>query len=134
MRFLITLAAMALPLPALAEGARLTLDCAIERVCDTQNTCTPSYGSLRVTIAPVSTDAAGAGDYTVTAEDGSATVTPSPMPARAPARTGPWVWLEAGEVLVTLALTSETTALRIRQPVATGVAPGIDMMTCEVTA
>ncbi|MEI4487138.1 hypothetical protein V8J36_13150 [Frigidibacter sp. MR17.14] len=130
MRLFLTLAALALPLPAAAEGARIVLDCTTQTRCDPQGGCASATGSARFTLAPVTTDAGGAGSYSLSLGDGAA------LEAKAPSRTGPWVWLQGGEVLMTLALSGETSAVWIRQSLAGGgSAPAtIDLMTCEVTA
>ncbi|QDC09711.1 hypothetical protein FHY55_10845 [Oceanicola sp. D3] len=122
---------LALPTTALAEGARLTLTCEVQRSCNEAGACDPFGGTQVFTLAPTATDANGTGDWTVALNDGEAT------PARGLAHTGPWVWQPGDGHLHTLSLTGEASALRIRQWLPTERYPEtyaeIDIMTCEVT-
>ncbi|MFY0632801.1 MAG: hypothetical protein JXQ91_03250 [Vannielia sp.] len=133
MRLALILLATGLAQPAAlaAEGAQLSLACELHRSCNEAGACDAFGGTQQFTLAPVSTDTNGTGDWTVAQDGGEA------LPARGLAHTGPWVWQPGDGHLHTLSLTGEASALRIRQWLPTERYPvtyaEIDIMTCEVT-
>ncbi|MWD29709.1 hypothetical protein E0K89_019705 [Aquicoccus sp. SCR17] len=116
--------------PAMAEGARLSLDCDFVTACSEDGTCGEGRGPVRFELAPKETDAAGAGSYAVTVDEGET------MAAEGLSRTGPFLWQPSDGTRMVLTLTSGTTALWVRQVTETGTdAPPsaeIDLMTCEI--
>ncbi|MWB77473.1 hypothetical protein GLS40_05500 [Pseudooceanicola sp. 216_PA32_1] len=116
---------------AAAEGARLMLDCAFVTSCLGGGACEAAEGAVRFAIAPMETDAEGAGDYTVIVDRGQA------MPARALSRIGPFSWSPGPGRLHALSLTGEDSALWLRQITdsGTGAPPSaeIEILHCEVT-
>ncbi len=117
-------------LPAQAEGARLSLECTRVTACTEAGTCAKAEGPVRFVLAPVDTDATGAGTYEVTVDGGAA------MAAQAMSFAGPFLWAPALGRRETLTFTSETSALWLRQTIesGTGAAPSadIDFLTCRI--
>ena len=87
-----------------AEGARLTLHCRVVSRCDAGAVCVPGDAQASLELAPVRTDADGAGTWRVTQGTGVAE-------ARALSRTGPFAWSEPGGERDALLLTDATHAL-----------------------
>ncbi|WP_353472259.1 hypothetical protein PVT71_13255 [Salipiger sp. H15] len=117
-------------LPALAEGARLTLECTLATACSEAGDCGAGQGPVAFVLAPVETDAEGAGSYEVSVDGGE------PLPAQALGFAGPFLWQPSEGTRMALSLTSETTALWTRQIVESGTdAPPsaeIDFLTCGI--
>ncbi|SDG26950.1 hypothetical protein [Alloyangia pacifica] len=115
---------------ALAEGARLNLDCSLVTVCSEAGICAAGEGPVAFTLAPLETDAAGAGDYEVSVDGAEA------LPAAALGFAGPFLWQPSEGTRMALSLTSETTALWTRQTTRSGTdAPPsaeIDFLTCRI--
>ncbi|WP_407493277.1 hypothetical protein [Pseudooceanicola sp. MF1-13] len=101
---------MLLPFSALAEGARMVMDCQVTSRCDVDGTCVAADVPVQFELAPVSIDADGAGTYSVTAMEET-------YEATAPSRAGPFVWDEGNGARYTLTLTSEDTAIGLMQDI-----------------
>lgn len=118
-----------LPFAAVAEGARMDLDCRVTSTCDVDGVCAEADRSVAFTIAPMRTDAAGAGTYDVSSDGRS-------NPAQALDRTGPFLWQHADRRHI-LVLTAEDKALYLRQtpvqPASASPVTTVDYLTCEVT-
>jgi len=115
-----------LPCPALAEGARLALDCGIVSVCDIDGICEEAEGDVRIAVEPEDIGDDGLGLYTLWLGDGDA------VQARGLSRTGPFAWSMTDDdapVAATLLLTGETSAVWLRRG-ADGTA--VDFLTCEI--
>ncbi|ANT59090.1 hypothetical protein AYJ57_01170 [Salipiger sp. CCB-MM3] len=121
---------LGLPHPAAAEGARLVLECSFVTACSEAGACAAGDGPVRFVLAPLETDAAGAGRYEVTVDEQPA------QPAEALGFAGPFLWQPSEGTRMVLSLTSETTALWTRQIVDSGTdAPPsaeIDFLTCGI--
>ncbi|WP_343502338.1 hypothetical protein [Alloyangia pacifica] len=117
-------------LPSFAEGARVSLACDRVTVCSEAGTCTDAEGQVSFVLAPVDTDATGAGAYELTIDGGVS------LAAQAMSFAGPYLWAPALGHRETLTFTSETSALWLRQTIETGTtAPPsaeIDFLTCRI--
>ena len=125
MRTLLALLLLA-PLTAHAEGARLTLDCTLMQRCDEGGNCQPGRARIHFTLTPQTIDTVGVGHYAVEL-DQNATLT-----AMGAGRLGPFVW-QSGDQRLTLALSSATGAVLIRQDIASDAPPIIDLLSCEIS-
>ncbi|WP_194133144.1 hypothetical protein [Salipiger mangrovisoli] len=127
---LATAAMLGLCSGAEAEGARLNLDCTFVTACSEAGVCAAGVGPVAFTLAPVETDAEGAGSYSMSV-DGA-----EPLPAEAPGFAGPYLWQPSEGTRMALSLTSDTTALWTRQTTQSGTdAPPsaeIDFLTCRI--
>ena len=127
MRLAAILCLALLPLPALAEGARLTLDCAVMQSCTPEGACDPVAGlPAGFVIAPQSIDADGVGRYIVTRDDADTV-------ALGLSAVGPFVWTAEDNGRVSLVLSSERTAILTRQPQDAQTAPTVEFLICEIT-
>ncbi|MCT4371786.1 hypothetical protein CLG85_016255 [Yangia mangrovi] len=117
-------------LPAAAEGARTSLECDHVTACSEAGTCAAANGRVSFVLAPVDTDATGAGAYELSVDGGAS------MPAQAMSFAGPFLWAPALGARETLTFTSETSALWLRQTIesGTGAPPSadIDFLTCRI--
>lgn len=119
-----------LPVSGMAEGAVLSLDCAVATRCDRFGECGVADDRFAARVAPRATDADGAGTYTVSLTSGD-------RPANATGRLGPFVWTDGPNVTDVLSVTGDTTALLVHRDTRPD-APDtplarVDFMTCEVT-
>ncbi|SIN91385.1 hypothetical protein [Vannielia litorea] len=127
----LALASLAPPAPALAEGARLDLACTYLKSCDQAGACSGFSGPVTLSLAPVTIDPSGTGDWRFSPEGATA------LPARGLSHTGPWTWQPGDGHLHTFVLTGEDSALWIRQWLPTERYPEtyaeIDILTCEIS-
>ncbi|HBT02433.1 MAG TPA: hypothetical protein DEB47_21835 [Citreicella sp.] len=119
------LLALLLPAMAAAEGARLELSCTRLSRCDGAGACAAAEGAVAFTLAPLGVDAQGAGGYAI-GHDGAAQ-----GEGQGVSFAGPFLWTLPGGARHTLVLSSETTALYLRQA-AGGAAPEIDFLNCGI--
>lgn len=125
----LTILLILLPFPALAEGARMMLDCSVVTRCVADADCAPVSEDIYMEISPRETAEDGSGTYVVSWRHVTSI-------ARGESRTGPFFWTQGEGRPHSLTLTSETTAVMIQQnfnidpqgPVAT-----IDILECKVT-
>ena len=143
MRAAVILMAALLPLPALAEGARIELTCDTRAACDAAGQCDaqgdvgensvgdpapsgPASGDLRLVIEPEDTDPDGIGLYSMWVGDGPA------LGAAGAGRLGPYLWMDDDGTRSTLALTGEDSAILIRQGAGGADPARVDFLHCTV--
>lgn len=120
----LAIAALALlPTAPWAEGAVLTLACRATSVCQQGGQCAPANTDVIFVISPVSADADGMGDYSISYGFGE-------FAMKNVTGVGPMLWSEGNSDAQVLLVTSETTLLWQRFNAA-DVTSELTFLTCE---
>ncbi|EAQ03453.1 hypothetical protein OB2597_02497 [Pseudooceanicola batsensis HTCC2597] len=128
MRHMLFAAFLLAPAPLVAEGARLDLVCQTKTICSHDGRCAERTAPRLFSLEPQDIDADGLGAYTVSHDAGVETE------AQGLTRLGPFLWLNDDGLRMTLTLTTEHTAVLVRQvPNDQRPSAEIDILECEVT-
>jgi hypothetical protein len=113
-----------LPVAALAEGAVKQLACEVVQICDGGGNCESAAGDVHFRMEPVSLDAVGGGEYTISYES-------TQVAMQASSDIGPFVWSVGTERHALLA-SSETEWLWHRLSLAAGPEATVRFLVCAL--